>query len=141
MDTESGTSRTNGSGHGPTGLQLRAFASFLDSIGVQPTRSDLSELWTSTFGGKRDFFFVPGKGIKDIRHPDAKMVRSERWKLNYYPGNGGELYDLHNDPREERNLFQDPGSQGMVRDLKYALLDWLITADENDQIAPRWLVE
>jgi arylsulfatase A-like enzyme len=92
-------------------------------------------------GGKRDFSFTPGKGIKDIRHPDAKMVRSERWKLNHYPGNGGELYDLRNDPGEERNLFSDPGSQGVVRDLKYALLDWMITADENDQIARRWLVE
>jgi arylsulfatase A-like enzyme len=92
-------------------------------------------------GGKRDFFFTPGKGIKDIRHPDAKMVRGERWKLNYYPGNGGELYDLRNDPGEERNLFSDPGYQGVVRDLRYALLDWMITADENDQIAPRWLVE
>ena len=92
-------------------------------------------------GGKRDFYFTPGKGIKDIRHPDAKMVRTERWKLNHYPGNGGELYDLRNDPGEERNLFQDPGYQGTVRDLKGALLDWMITADENDQIAPRWLVE
>jgi len=33
------------------------------------------------------------------------------------------------------------GYQGAVRDLKYALLDWMITADEDDQIAPRWLVE
>ena len=84
--------------------------------------------------------FVPGNGIAGIRHPDAKMVRTSHWKLNYYPGNGGELYDLRNDPGEERNLFHDPGRQSTVRDLKNSLLDWMITADENDQIAPRWLL-
>jgi hypothetical protein len=28
--------------------------------------------------GKQDFYFTPGKGIKDIRHPVAKMVRTAR---------------------------------------------------------------
>ena len=52
-------------------------------------------------GGNRDFYYKPGEGIKGIRHPDAKMVRTERWKLNYYPGNGGELYNLAEDPGED----------------------------------------
>jgi arylsulfatase len=92
-------------------------------------------------GGKRDFNFTPGVGIKDIRHPDAKMVRTDRWKLTHYPGHGGELYDLREDPGEERNLYADAGHKSTVQDLKAALLDWMITADENDQIAPRWLLE
>jgi arylsulfatase len=92
-------------------------------------------------GGKRDFYFVPGEGVKGIRHPDAKMVRTDRWKLNYYPGHGGELYDLANDPGEERNLYGDAAQKSMVQDLKGALLDWMITADENDQIAPKWLLD
>jgi arylsulfatase A-like enzyme len=92
-------------------------------------------------GGQLDYAFVPGEGVKGIRHPDAKMLRTERWKLTHYPGHGGELYDLRNDPGEERNLYADPAHQGTVRDLKYALLDWMITADENDQIAPRWLLQ
>lgn len=86
--------------------------------------------------GGTGYPWVPGKGIDGIRHPDAKMVRTGRWKLNYYPGNGGELYDLENDPGEWRNLY---GSEpGRVADLKGALLDWLATADENDQIAKHW---
>jgi arylsulfatase A-like enzyme len=86
--------------------------------------------------GDTGYPFVPGKGIDGIRHPDAKMVRTGRWKLNYYPGNGGELYDLENDPGEWNNLY---GSEpARVAELKGALLDWLATADETDQIARHW---
>ena len=84
--------------------------------------------------------FEPGRGVGGIIHPDAKMVRTRRWKLNYYPGHGGELYDLADDPGETRNLYPDPARQDTVRELKGRLLDWLITADENDQIARRWLL-
>ena len=87
-----------------------------------------------------DIPFVPGQGLGGIRHPDAKMVRTRRWKLNYYPDNGGELYDLENDPDEFRNLYTDPAHQGAAGELKGRILDWLITADENDQIARRWRV-
>ncbi len=90
--------------------------------------------------GDEGYFFVPGEGVGGIRHPDAKMVRTKRWKLTHYPGHGGELYDVQNDPGEFRNLYHDPGHQNIVRELKAAILDWLITADENDQIARRWLV-
>ena len=91
-------------------------------------------------GGNRDFFYTPGAGIKDIRHLDAKMVRTERWKFNHYVGHGGELYDLAEDPGETRNLVADPARQNTVREMKDRLLEWLITADETDQIAPRWLL-
>jgi arylsulfatase len=91
-------------------------------------------------GGKADFFYVPGEGVKGIRHPDSKMIRTARWKFNYYPGNGGELYDLEADPGEERNLYADAGRQPLVREMKDRLLEWLITSGETDQIAPRWLL-
>jgi hypothetical protein len=61
----------------------------------------------------------------------AKVVRTNHWKLNYYTGQGGELYDLENDPGEWDNLYDAPARQGIVRELKGALLDWLITADET----------
>ncbi|MBI4908390.1 MAG: sulfatase-like hydrolase/transferase [Acidobacteria bacterium] len=89
-------------------------------------------------GGTLEMPYVPGKGVAGVRHPDAKMIRGRRWKFNYYPGNGGELYDLANDPHEERNLYSEPAHQGAVREYKDRLLDFLITADETDQIAPRW---
>ncbi|NIA15080.1 MAG: sulfatase-like hydrolase/transferase [Nitrospiraceae bacterium] len=90
--------------------------------------------------GRLDFRFEKRKGVGGIRHPDAKMVRSRRWKLNYYPGHGGELYDLENDPHEETNLYEDPRHADTVREMKDRLLDWMITSDETEQIAERWLI-
>jgi len=91
-------------------------------------------------GGRLNIEYKPGEGVGGILHPDAKMVRTQRWKLNYYPGHGGELYDLENDPREERNLYADTGARTTVSDLKETLLDWLITSDESEQIARRWRI-
>jgi arylsulfatase len=88
--------------------------------------------------GALDFPYEPGEGVGGIRHPDAKMVRTVRWKYNYYVGHGEELYDLENDPQEARNLATDPAHREVVQEMKDALLSWLITADEPDQIAPRW---
>ena len=89
-------------------------------------------------GGSLNMPYEPGKGVGGILHPDAKMVRTRRWKLNYYAGNGGELYDLVDDPAETRNLYTDPAHRATVAELKDRLLDWMITADEKEQIAPRW---
>ncbi len=87
-----------------------------------------------------NMYYAPGEGVGGIRHPDAKMLRTHRYKFNYYVGNGGELYDLQADPGETRNLYTDAAHQGTVREMKDRLLDFLITADEPDQIAPHWLV-
>lgn len=89
--------------------------------------------------GRLNFEFLKGAGIKDVRHPDAKMVRTRRWKYNYYPDGGAELYDLQNDPHEFQNRAEDPEYREVVYALKDRLLHWLTTADEADQIAPRWL--
>ncbi len=91
-------------------------------------------------GGSLDFEFVPGKGIKGIRHPDAKMVRTERWKYNYYPEGFAELYDLKHDPLEQHNLASDTKYAATAMEMKGRILDWLITSTETDQIAKRWLV-
>ena len=125
----------------PYHSQGRSFASLLTGDGTYQPRdvvfceNVLPEVITT---GALDFRFVKGQGVKGIRHPDAKMVRSARWKLNYYPGHGGELYDLKNDPGEERNLYEAPEHAAVVATLKGRLLDWMITADETEQIAPEW---
>jgi len=84
--------------------------------------------------------FKKGNGVLGIRHPDAKMVLTDRWKYNYYPDYDGELYDLYNDPFENQNLFGDPKYKSICEDLKERILYWLITASETDQIAPKWLL-
>ncbi len=91
-------------------------------------------------GGSLDFEFVPGRGIKGIRHPDAKMIRTDRYKYNYYPEGFAELYDLQEDPLEQHNLADDPQRAATVAELKGRILDWLITSTETDQIARKWMV-
>ena len=90
--------------------------------------------------GGLDFQFEKGKGINGVRHPDAKMVRTRRWKYNYYGDGYAELYDLQADPGERHDLSADPAHKPVVDDLRGRLLNWLITADETDQIQPRWLI-
>ena len=91
-------------------------------------------------GGQFDFAFEKGKGIKGVRHADAKMVRTKRWKFNYYPDGDAELYDLASDPGETRNRHGQAEFHQVEQALKDRLLKWLVTADETDQIAPRWLL-
>ena len=69
-----------------------------------------------------------------------RCVRTARWKYNYYPEGYAELYDLQNDPHEQHNLSGDPAHKAIVDEMQQRLLLWLTTADEVDQIAPRWLV-
>ncbi|MCH2201677.1 MAG: sulfatase-like hydrolase/transferase [Fuerstiella sp.] len=89
--------------------------------------------------GRLDFEFVRGKGIKGVRHPDARMVRTSQWKFNYYPNGDAELYDLKNDPAEMHNLHGQSEHREIEAELKDRLLHFLVTIDETDQIAPRWL--
>ncbi len=89
--------------------------------------------------GPLDFKFEKGKGIKGIRHPDAKMVRTRQWKYNYYPEGHAELYDLRNDPLEQHNLAGNAKYLPVINEMKGRLLDWLVTTTETEQIAPEWM--
>ena len=97
----------------------------------------IPEVITTT---RLDFFFEKWKGIKTVRHPDAKMVRTRRWKFNYYPEGYVELYDLRNDPDETQNLHDLEEYEEVEKMMKDRLLKWLVTAGETDQIAPKWLL-
>ena len=97
----------------------------------------IPEVITTT---RLDFFFEKGKGIKTVRHPDAKMVRTRRWKFNYYPEGYVELYDLRNDPDETHNLHGLDEYEEVEQMMKDRLLKWLVTVGETDQIAPKWLL-
>jgi arylsulfatase A-like enzyme len=89
--------------------------------------------------GSLDFQFQKRVGIKEVRHPDAKMIRTARWKFNYYPDGYAELYHIASDPHEATNLANSEDHQVVVDTMKDRLLHWMVTADEADQIAPKWL--
>ena len=57
----------------------------------------------------------------------AKMLRGERHKLVYYPGQSyGELYDIKEDPLEINNLYTNPDYQDIRASMIQRLLDRLI---------------
>ncbi|WP_353827681.1 sulfatase-like hydrolase/transferase [Agromyces sp. SYSU T0242] len=47
----------------------------------------------------------------------AYQLRDERWKLLYYPTQPPQLFDLHDDPDELRDLAGDPAHAGRLADL------------------------
>ena len=54
-----------------------------------------------------------------------RTLRTATHRLTVYQGQDwGELYDLHNDPQELRNLWDEPASQK----LRHALTDALVQA-------------
>ena len=57
-----------------------------------------------------------GRGLYDVR-----MLRTERYKLVYYPHDVDELYDEHEDPWELRNLAALPEYQPLREDLQTRL--------------------
>ncbi len=87
-----------------------------------------------------EFPFEKGEGVMGVRHPDCKMVRTRKWKYNYYPAGHEELFDLENDPGEFTNLAGDPAHHATRDEMKARMMDWLITATETDQVAEKWLV-
>jgi choline-sulfatase len=62
----------------------------------------------------------------------VRMVRTRRWKYNFYLGHGEELYDLENDPIELRNLAGRAEHAKVQADLKARLLRFI--AETGDPI-------
>ena len=56
--------------------------------------------------------------------PWRTVITSDGWKLNLSPVDQCELYDLNNDPFEQRNLFDEPGERARVRDLAGRIRAW-----------------
>jgi arylsulfatase A-like enzyme len=62
------------------------------------------------------------------------MVRTDDWKIvHFVDKNEGQLFDLSEDPEEERNLWDDPDAQDVKRDLLDTLRDWRINSDLRTQ--------
>jgi arylsulfatase A-like enzyme len=51
-------------------------------------------------------------------------VTTDRWKYNYYFGDTDELYDLHEDPGELKNLATDPGNRNLLNEMRQRVADW-----------------
>ena len=57
-------------------------------------------------------------------HGKATMIRNHRYKYVHRLYEQDELYDLANDPREQRNIAQNPENAEIIRDMKDRMLAW-----------------
>jgi hypothetical protein len=128
----------------PREVQGRSFAPLIADMGrtYEPHDAVFSEIIIPEVitSGRLDMPFEKGKGVAGTRHPDAKMVRTTRWKYCYYPDCYAELYDLQADPQERTNLAGRVEMRELEFDLRTRLLNWMINSTEADQIADRWLL-
>jgi arylsulfatase A-like enzyme len=128
----------------PREFQGRSFAPLIADTGrtYEPHTEVFSEnvIPEVITGGKVDMPFEKGKGVAGIRHPDAKMVRTEQWKYCYYPDGYAELYNVQADPHERMNLAGRAEMRDVEFDLRTRLLNWMINSNETDEIQPRWLM-
>jgi hypothetical protein len=56
--------------------------------------------------------------------PVRTVVTPEGWKLNWSTIGEDELYNLHDDPLEMRNLFGVPGHEQIIADLRGRIRRW-----------------
>ena len=67
---------------------------------------------------------IPAAEWQAVRGPWRTIVTADGWKLSLSPIDQGELYDLHNDPYEETNLFDDPQQRRRIRQLEARIRGW-----------------
>ena len=69
--------------------------------------------------------------LPDRQYAATYALRTERWKLIYYPGaRTGMLFDLADDPGELNNLFFRPDLAEVRRGLIFDLLDHFYTSKD-----------
>ena len=85
---------------------------------MQAGDPDWRESWYYEYNYEKQFPYTP----------NVRGVRTERWKYIRYPhGDGGpdrhlaELFDIRSDPKETRNLIDEPGYARVVQRLSKEL--------------------
>lgn len=117
----------------PTGSHARSFAS------ASAPRSDIYA--DAGMLVRQPLDPIPGHIIKGALPPTAfgpgAMLRTERWKLCLYGEDQGELFDLHRDPYETNNIFDDTE----VVEIKVSMMQRLAQRMMCFGEAPEGLVE
>lgn len=79
-------------------------------------------------GWRKSFYYSYNYESEFPYTPNVRGIRTEQWKYIHYPNGDespdrylAELYDLRNDPLEQKNLINDPGASEKATELKYDL--------------------
>lgn len=102
-------------GLAPTLLEACGLSgSGFDEPSFFPLVADTAAAWN------RPAFAEYALKTKDARY----MIRKGDWKFNHWINDIPELYNLHDDPKEIRNLALDPKYRSTAESLKKQLFDW-----------------
>ncbi len=112
---------------GPTILEL---------AGVQPAANMQAQSLLPALEGEawrgRELVFAEHPADTVYEGPLMTMVRGERYKLVHFLGQDyGQLFDLEDDPDEERNRWDDEALAEVKQELLLALLNWRIASSEQ----------
>jgi arylsulfatase A-like enzyme len=105
-------------------LNIDLAPTLLDYAGVAVPKEMQGRSWRPLLEGKdadwRRAFFYCYFYENNFATPTVTAVRTEKAKLVKYPGHDDwtELFDLGRDPYELKNLFADPESAGLRRELE-----------------------
>ena len=89
--------------------------------------------WDWSNPNRDGIYFPKGKLQQEVRESVCRttMIRGLNHKLIRRTAGQDELYDLKNDPRELKNLIDDPGMQETRLDLERSMLDWFMRTSDT----------
>lgn len=98
---------------------------FLDYLGLEDPEAE--RLPGRSFAAllRGEPFTQPESIVVFDEYGPVRMIRTTQWKyVHRYPYGPHELYNLAEDPDEERNLYGEHGPGGIVEELKARLDEW-----------------
>ncbi|KFB11454.1 sulfatase family protein [Nitratireductor basaltis] len=104
----------------------------LEWAGIEPDESFEAEslnpaLEGKPFEGRTHVYCEQGKDVNLTGAEYLTMVRSRSHKLVHFAGKEfGQLFDLDADPKEKRNLWDDPAYAAVKQELKEQMLEWYV---------------
>jgi arylsulfatase len=93
------------------------------------TTSLLPALQGEPLAGRDAVYCEQGRDVVFQFSDFVSMLRTSRYKFVHFLGEGfGQLFDLHDDPHENVNRWNDPGMRPVREDLRAAWLDWRLAS-------------
>ena len=116
----------------------------LEGRSLLPILHGRDVLWREAAFSEHDYAFQKARLLLGRAPSDARstMIRTDRWKYVHYEGYRPQLFDLDNDPKEVRDLGDDPAYQEVRVTLQDRLFEWYRTRANrttmsDEQVAAR----
>ncbi len=104
-----------------------------DTTAVEQDGGDVFIEWTGTDGWPKpdDMGDLPREQWERVFGPWRTVITSHGWKLNLSPVDQCELYNLRQDPYEQKNLFNQPAQRVRVDDLAGRIRRWQVRTGDD----------